>query len=162
MNRIVLFAAALVSASTAAFAQDSSKSEPVFVDGEAQVVEGFKDPKLWVRQELWVEAEFDTDGDGLKDRMHVDVTRPKQTDSEGLTVPVIYETSPYFSGVGSTDSKYFWDPHQEVHGKPKPREHMPAIARQKNSPVISNEFVDTWVSRGFAVVHSESPGTGMS
>ena len=146
-----------------ASAQDAAgKSEPLFTDGEAQIVEGFKDPKSWVREELWVEAEFDTDGDGVKDRMHVDVTRPRQTDTEGLKVAVIYETSPYFSGVGSTASKYFWDPHQEVHGKPKPREHMPSIEVRPRSPRISEELVADWVPRGFAVVHSESPGTGLS
>jgi hypothetical protein len=32
---------------------------------------------------LWVETGFDSDGDGKNDRMHVDVTRPKQTDTEG-------------------------------------------------------------------------------
>jgi len=146
-----------------ASAQDAAaKSEPLFTDGEAQIVEGFKDPKAWIRDELWVEAEFDSDGDGVKDRMHVDVTRPRQTDTEGLKVAVIYETSPYFSGVGSTESKYFWDPHQEVHGKPKPREHMPSIEVKPRSPRISEDFVADWVPRGFAVVHSESPGTGLS
>jgi X-Pro dipeptidyl-peptidase len=151
-----------LSFASALAAQESPKSLPDYKDGVAQVVEGFKDPKAWVREELWVEAEFDTDGDGKKDRMHVDVTRPRQTDTEGLTVPVIYETSPYFSGVSSTDSKYFWDPHQEVHGKPNPREHAPPIPFQRRSPRISDELVGDWVPRGFAVVHSESPGTGLS
>src|SRR5262245_32496112 len=153
---------AAVLAARAAAQDAAQKSEPTFTDGEAQIVEGFKDPKSWVREELWVEAEFDTDGDGAKDRMHVDVTRPKQTDSEGLKVAVIYETSPYFSGVGSTESKYFWDPHQEVHGKPKPREHMPSIEVRARAGRISEDLVADWVPRGFAVVHSESPGTGLS
>jgi X-Pro dipeptidyl-peptidase len=151
-----------LSLASALVAQEAKKSLPDYTGGEAQVVEGFKDPKLWVREELWVETEFDTDGDGRKDRMHVDVTRPRQTDSEGLTVPVIYETSPYFSGVSSTEPKYFWDPHQEVHGKPHPREHAPPIPFQRRSPRISDELVGDWVPRGFAVVHSESPGTGLS
>ena len=86
--------------SRASAQEGAGKSEPVFTDGEAQIVEGFKDSKAWVRDELWGEAEFDTDGDGVKDRMHVDVTRPRQTDTDGLKVAVIYETSPYFSGVG--------------------------------------------------------------
>jgi X-Pro dipeptidyl-peptidase len=152
----------LLVTATASAQEAATRSEPVFTDGEAQIVEGFKDPKAWIREELWVEAEFDTDGDGLKDRMHVDVTRQKQTDTEGLKVAVIYETSPYFSGVGSTDSKYFWDPHQEVHGPPKPREHMPSIAVKPRTPRISEDFVADWLPRGFAVVHSESPGTGLS
>jgi X-Pro dipeptidyl-peptidase len=162
MNRPAQLLVAALLASPCSAQDAAGRSEPDFTDGEAQIVEGFKDPKAWIRDELWVEAEFDTDGDGVKDRMHVDVTRPRQTDTEGLKVAIIYETSPYFSGVGSTDSKYFWDPHQEVHGKPKPREHMPAIEVKPRSPRISEDFVADWVPRGFAVVHSESPGTGLS
>src|SRR5215471_3469808 len=157
MLRSLIVALSFASALAAPLsAQDAKKTLPDYTGGEAQIVEGFQDPKLWVREELWVETEFDTDGDGQKDRMHVDVTRPRQTDTEGLVVPVIYETSPYFSGVASTDLKYFWDPHQEVHGKPKAREHAPPIPFQRRSPRISDELVAEWVPRGFAVVHSES------
>ena len=63
-------------------------ARPVFVDGQAQIVPAFEDEKHWIRQTLWVETEFDSDGDGKRDRMHVDVTRPRQTDTEGLKVPV--------------------------------------------------------------------------
>jgi X-Pro dipeptidyl-peptidase len=74
---------------------------PVFKDGEAQIVPEFKNPADWVRHDLWVETEFDSDGDGKLDRMHVDVTRQKQTDTEGLKVAVIYESSPYYAGTGN-------------------------------------------------------------
>ena len=63
-------------------------ARPVFADGQAQIVPAFEDEKLWIRQTLWVETEFDSDGDGRRDRMFVDVTRPRQTDTEGLKVPV--------------------------------------------------------------------------
>ena len=36
---------------------------PVFVDGQAQVVDAFSDSSRWVRDVLWVETEFDSDGD---------------------------------------------------------------------------------------------------
>ncbi|MDA9242412.1 Xaa-Pro dipeptidyl-peptidase, partial [Flavobacteriaceae bacterium] len=74
------------------YAQD--KAVPFFKNGEAQVVELFKDESKWIRHDLWVETSFDSDGDGKKDRMHVGVTRPFQTE-EGLKLPVIYESSPY-------------------------------------------------------------------
>ena len=74
-------------------------AKPVFVDGQAQIVPAFQDAAQWIRQTLWVETEFDSDGDGKRDRMHVDVTRPRQTETEGLKVPVIYESSPYFAGT---------------------------------------------------------------
>lgn len=135
---------------------------PVFEDGQAQVVAGFAEPRSWVRHDLWVETGFDSDGDGRLDRVHVAVTRPRQTDTEGLRVPVVYETSPYYSGVGTTDSQYFWNVRHEIGAEPPPRGDMPDIRPQSLRPVISNSHVGTWVPRGFAVVHSQSPGTGLS
>ena len=104
------FAPALLSALTLSQAlaapQDAAvaapPAAPVFDKGEAQVVPAFKDPKGWIQQDLWVETEFDSNGDGKPDRMHVDVTRPGQTESEGLKVAVIYQTSPYFSGIAAS------------------------------------------------------------
>ena len=135
----------------------------VIEDGQAQVVAAFADSLTWIRHELWVETEFDSDGDGRPDRVHVDVTRPAQTDSEGLRVPVIYETSPYYSGVAGIDFDHFWDLRQEVGGEPSARDPFPAtIPHIASQPRISNSHVATWVPRGFAVVHSQSPGTGQS
>ena len=74
-------------------AQASPQVGPIFVDGQAQIVPEFADPATWIRQPLWVETEFDSDGDGKLDRMHVDVTRPAQTmASSSITWPT-WETS---------------------------------------------------------------------
>lgn len=135
---------------------------PIFVDGEAQVVEGFKKSREWIWHDLWVETEFDSDGSGTPDRMHVSVCRPKQTETEGLKVPVIYESSPYYSGTSSDDSGFFWDPKQELGTAPKERKNPPAIEQQSRRPIISRSQTRDWVPRGFAVVHSASPGTGLS
>lgn len=137
-------------------------SVPVFRDGQAQVVEAFKDSKQWVQHDLWVEAGFDSDGDGDPDRLHVDVTRPRQTEGEGLKVPVIYESSPYFSGTGTTDSRYFWDPQQKLGDAPPKRNEMPPVEFISKRPLMSTDLINAWVPRGFAVVHSASPGTGLS
>ena len=153
--------AALLAAASAA-AQAPARTLPVFADGQAQVVAGFNEPADWIRHFLWVEAPFDSDGDGKPDRLHVDVTRPKQTDTEGLKVPVVYETSPYFAGTGGTDSRWFWDPKHEVGAEPPPRGAMPPIAAADAPGMIATTEVKTWVPRGFAVVHSSSPGTGFS
>jgi X-Pro dipeptidyl-peptidase len=131
---------------------------PVLADGQAQVVPELQDSTQWIREELWVEAGFDTDGDGNPDRMHVAVVRPRQT-AEGLKVPVIYETSPYFSGTAALTG--MWDVKQEVGEPPPPRVALPPV-RARVRPGISSSLVSTWVPRGFAVVHSESPGTGLS
>ena len=70
-------------------AQDEKKAVPVFENGEAQIVPAFNDPEKWIRHDLWVETTFDTDGDGKKDSMLVAVTRPEQTQSEELKLPVV-------------------------------------------------------------------------
>lgn len=146
---------------TDAFAE-SGPAQPRFEDGQARIVEAFVDPSAWIRERLWVETEFDSDGDGSPDRVHVDVTRPRQTDTEGLRVPVVYETSPYYAGVGSTDGRYFWNVHHEIGAKPPERAPMPDVPYAPGRTWISTSHVATWVPRGFAVVHSESPGTGLS
>jgi X-Pro dipeptidyl-peptidase len=143
--------------STSASAQDA---KPVFVDGQAQVVPAFATSSEWIREHLWVETEFDSDKDGKKDRVHVDVTRQKQTGA-GLRVPVVYQSSPYFAGTGN-GGQILWDVHQEVGAEPPPRTTHPDIRFDPNRTRISNSLVSTWLPRGFAVVHSEAPGTGLS
>jgi len=135
---------------------------PVVVDGEAQKIPEFEDPEKWIRHDLWVETEFDTDGDGRKDRMHVDVTRPVQTEDGNMKLPVVYESSPYFAGTGSSASQYFWNVRQELDEDPAERPEMPAIERRGQRPVISNSQTRAWVPYGFIVVHSSAPGTGLS
>jgi X-Pro dipeptidyl-peptidase len=144
---------------TPAAGQGVPLAGPIFEDGQAQIVPAFADSTTWLREELWVEADFDSDGDGRPDRLHVAVVRPAATGS-GLRVPVVYESSPYYSGTaGSTD--FFWDVRHDPGTPPPPRTEAPAI-QPRVSPGISDSHVEAWVPRGFAVVHSEAPGTGLS
>ena len=138
-----------------------SVAKPVFTDGQAQVVPAFSNSSEWIREHLWVETEFDSDKNGKKDRVHVDVTRQKQTDTEGLKVPVIYESSPYFAGTANGGA-ILWDVKHELGAEPPARTFHPDVRFEPNRTMISNELVGTWVPRGFAVVHSEAPGTGLS
>src|SRR5687768_11094150 len=94
--------------------------KPIFENGEAQIVPELKDSANWIRHDLWVETEFDTDGDGKKDRMHVDVTRPKQTETEGLKLPVVYASSPYYAGTAG-NAPIFWEVKHELGAAEKPR-----------------------------------------
>jgi len=139
-----------------------SKTLPVFVDGQTQIVPGFQDPAQWIHQDLWVETEFDSDHDGKRDRVHVDVTRPRQTETEGLKVPVIYESSPYYPIYhGERPDIPNWDLQEAVDTVP-PRRVWSPLPFTATYTHISASFVKDWVARGFAVVHSESPGTGLS
>ena len=142
-------------------AQTTKKAVPVFENGEAQVVPAFENSEDWIRHDLWVETEFDTDGDGKLDRMHVAVTRPQQTETEGLKLPVVYVSSPYFAGVAPDVDGLFWDVKQELGAVAKERVH-PEVTRTGKRPIISNSHIKTWVPRGYIVVHSSSPGTGLS
>ncbi len=142
-------------------AKSSERAVPVFENGEAQVVKEFEDPGKWIRHDLWVETTFDTDGDGLPDRMHVSVTRPYQTKYEGLKLPVIYVSSPYFAGVAPDVDGLFWDVKHEIGSPPEQRVH-PEVIRTGNRPFISDSEIKRWVPRGYIVVHSSSPGTGLS
>ncbi len=140
----------------------TTRATPIFKDGQAQVVEAFRRRGDWIQHDLWVATEFDSDGNGKPDRVHVDVTRPRQTETEGLKVPVVYESSPYYSGTATGNRRYFWNPKQAVGAVPPKRPHPPQIRARTHRPLMSRSLVRTWVSRGFAVVHSASPGTGLS
>ncbi len=146
----------------ASLAIAEEKSIPIFKDGEAQVVKGFEDPAYWIREDLWVEAEFDSDGDDRLDRMHVSVTRPRQTQTDGLRLPVVYVSSPYFAGTGVNSEEYFWNPKQELGHEPDPRKAFAGIERKGMRPIISKSHQTKWIPRGYVVVHSSSPGTGLS
>jgi len=159
--RLLLLLALAAATSLQSAGPVPGKAAPVFADGQAQIVPAFRDEKQWIRETLWVETEFDSDGDGRRDRVYVDVVRQRQTDTEGLKVPIVYESSPYYAGT-SGDRKFLWDVKQELGTPPPPRASQPEIAFRKDRPFVSNSHVSTWVPRGFAVVHSDAPGTGLS
>ncbi|MFY9341058.1 MAG: Xaa-Pro dipeptidyl-peptidase [Planctomycetota bacterium] len=156
--------------SSAPPAAPAAKAQHVFEDGQAQPQDVFKKQKEWVQEFLFVEAPFDTDNDGRPDRLHVDVIRPLQTKTEGLKVPVVYETSPYFAGTGPMDLSYYHDVKQELGEKSPPRAQMAAIPwggevgmiGDENGRRMNLQAAGRWLQRGFAVVHSCSPGTGWS
>ncbi|MCA0133095.1 Xaa-Pro dipeptidyl-peptidase [Winogradskyella alexanderae] len=157
----VLLSVALATSIISCAQKDNSQAKPVFENGEAQIVEAFSNPDNWLRHDLWVETDFDTDGDGDPDRMHVSVTRPEQTETEGLKLPIIYVTSPYFAGVAADAPGTMWNVKHELGEIGEERFH-PDVKRRGKRPIISNSHIKKWVPRGYIVVHSSSPGTGLS
>jgi X-Pro dipeptidyl-peptidase len=156
-TRLALAAALSLAAPIAA---QAPKAAPVFTNGMAQIVPEFQDSAQWIRQNLWVETNFDSDRDGKKDRVHVDVTRPAQTQTEGLRVPVLYSASPYFAGTSPAEFEG-WNVKQELGEESPTRRPLPNPPYRGGRTRISNSLL-SWVARGFAVVHSEQPGTGRS
>ena len=117
--------------------ENTSKATPLFKDGEAQIIEAFNTPDKWLRHDLWVQTDFDSDLDGKMDRVHVDVTRPFQTDTEGLKLPIVYISSPYFAGTAPNGKEFMWDVRHELGATP-PKHVHPEVTRTGKRPIISN------------------------
>ncbi len=135
----------------------ASAAEPTFVNGLAQNVFSANTAD-WIRGEGWVQSNYDSDHDGKLDRIHFDVTRPKESAS-GLKVPTIMEASPYFANLGPNSN---WSVDVEIGSQPPARPFQPDFATKNTSPKVSTDFEAQWLPRGFAVVHAENPGTGWS
>src|SRR5262245_29725961 len=162
MFRTYRLSAVLIAASAAIFSPASARGQappkavPTFVNGMAQIVPAFQDTASWIRQNLWVETTLDSDRDGKRDRVHVDVTRARQTETEGLKVSILYASSPYFAGTAR--GQVNWPVEQELNAEPPPRGLMVSPAYRADRTRISNSLINEWVPRGFAVVHSEATG----
>ncbi|MFC3502156.1 Xaa-Pro dipeptidyl-peptidase [Micromonospora krabiensis] len=68
---------------------------PVVQNGVTQPVYGYADA---IRERVFVTSDVDTDADGQRDVVAMDIIRPKAS-SRGLRVPVIMDASPYYSTV---------------------------------------------------------------
>ena len=133
---------------------------PVFVEGLAQNVFTATTTE-WVRGEVWVQSEFDSDNDGQPDRIHAEYTIPPQAADPACNydAPVIFEDSPYYAGTQATG--YNWPVDHEI-GAPPPERVRGPHPPSDTTPKISSSHEATWLPRGFAVVHAESPGSGWS
>ena len=47
-----------------------------------------------IEQTLFVQTRLDTDRDGKRDRVRIRVSRPGETETQGIDVPVIFEPVP--------------------------------------------------------------------
>ncbi|MFI0349257.1 Xaa-Pro dipeptidyl-peptidase [Actinomadura sp. 9N407] len=90
-----LTAAALIGAGGIANAQVAAP-RIVVKDGLTQPVFSYKDA---IREHVYVESPIDSDHDGKRDRVSVDIVRPKESD-RGLKVPVVMDASPYYDNAG--------------------------------------------------------------
>jgi X-Pro dipeptidyl-peptidase len=81
---------------TASIAAAAENPGITVADGATQPTFGYADA---IRERVWVEADFDTDQDGVKDRIALDIMRPAAT-ATGYQAPVIMDASPYYSTLG--------------------------------------------------------------
>ncbi|GAA4587837.1 Xaa-Pro dipeptidyl-peptidase [Planotetraspora phitsanulokensis] len=158
---------------------------PVFQNGMAQPVFS-SNRNDWIRQEVWVQTPIDSDGDGRNDRVHAEVTRLRETETDGLKSPVVYEVSPYYAGGNpitnhDVDHELYealrpgkgWQNRGGSVLDPAADERLAAATAEGDGaaasaaatgpqPAISTSHESNWLPRGFAVVHAESLGSGKS
>jgi X-Pro dipeptidyl-peptidase len=158
--------ALLLSAGPAA-AQDRTPPPWLNVqDGVTQPVFSFANA---IEQTVFVESEVDSDGDGQRDRVRIRISRPAETATQGIKVPVVFEHSPYRGDLGSL-------PNHDVDLDALPQESLAkarvaragragraaartARARLRQRADLPTQLDNYYVPRGYAVVLGESLGT---
>lgn len=136
----------------------NGKLGPIIKDGMMQPVLEFADTSRIIRQSVWVETNFDSDHDGKRDRVHVQITRPGAAEQAGLKIPTLMLSSPYIGPTNGNSPD--WDVNQEL-GAPSPPRILP-VYRAFTDTMRLNPGYTNWVSRGFAAVAVENAGTGLS
>jgi X-Pro dipeptidyl-peptidase len=138
-----LCGAAPARADVPAISIENNATQPVFSRAEA------------VKQTVYVEvAGTDSDGDGAPDRVAVDILRPKETE-QGLKVPVIMESSPYYAG-GNDVANHVVD--VDEHGNPLPS--LRSLSAKLLAEPFDGYYDNYFVPRGYAVALVENLGSG--
>ncbi|WP_233358797.1 Xaa-Pro dipeptidyl-peptidase [Thermomonospora amylolytica] len=113
----------------------------VIEDGVTQPVFSYADA---VRERVLVESSVDSDGDGRRDLVNVDVIRPRETE-RGLKVPVIIDESPYYDNAGR--------------GNESERKRYDAAGNPIKFPLFYDNY---FVPRGYAFLAVDMIGTTRS
>ena len=120
-----------------------------------------------INEEIWVEVPLDSDGDGAPDRVHLDVTRPGETETAGLRSGALMIATPYMGDFVDA-------PYHSVDVDRLPQERTKARAGRARSVVAAARAGDdeegypeegNWeyfVRRGYAMITMESLGTARS
>ncbi|MEV4809121.1 Xaa-Pro dipeptidyl-peptidase [Micromonospora avicenniae] len=158
--------ALLLSAAPASAAAPPAAAPPpgiVVSDGMTQPVFSLADA---IEERVYVQTPVDTDHDGQRDRVAIDISRPRETATQGLKVPVIFEHSPYRKDTWG-DVPY---PSVLVDDLPQNgqtrRSGLRAldmgVQRAEAKANLPGSLDDYYVPRGYAVVLGQSVGTADS
>ncbi|HEU4539866.1 MAG TPA: Xaa-Pro dipeptidyl-peptidase [Jiangellaceae bacterium] len=128
-----------------------------------------------IEESIFVETSVDSDLDGELDRVHLRLSRPGETETLGIKVPVIFEHSPYRFGVdGAPNHNVDFDvlPQEFIQPNGRGRQAVESATGQtlsaaeaavlKATPDLPGSLDNFWVPRGYAVVLGESIGTAFS
>jgi X-Pro dipeptidyl-peptidase len=150
-------ALALATAAVPAAAHAPDPPGIVVENGMTQPVFSFADA---VEERVWVETPLDTDHDGRRDRVVADVSRPRETETLGFKVPVVFEHSPYREGTWN-DVPYpsvLVDELPQVSLFDRRGARTGAVGRGPRSN-LPGSLDDYYVPRGYGVVLGQSVGT---
>jgi X-Pro dipeptidyl-peptidase len=116
-----------------------------------------------IEETVFVETTVDSDLDGKRDRVRLNLSRPGETRTQGIKVPVIFEHSPYrFNTGGAPNHGVDFDvlPQESI----QPRLAATDVRTQsaRPTPDLPGSLDNYWVPRGYAVVLGESIGTAFS
>jgi X-Pro dipeptidyl-peptidase len=169
-RRIVLFALSVVlplavvtTPATAAPARHDRPTPPSWLKLENGVSAPQFDLANAVEETLFVQTTVDSDLDGVKDRVRIRLSRPGETETQGIKVPVIFEHSPYRYNTGGGENHnvdFSVLPQEGIQPFAVRAAGTPAGARPQ--PDLPGSLDNYWVPRGYAVVLGESIGTGFS
>ncbi|MGB3444475.1 MAG: Xaa-Pro dipeptidyl-peptidase [Actinophytocola sp.] len=113
-----------------------------------------------VEETLFVQTEVDSDLDGVRDRVRVRLSRPGETETQGIKVPVVFEHSPYrYNTGGGVNHNVDFSVLPQEGLQPTEGAGGTAVAPRPDLPGSLDNY---WVPRGYAVVLGESIGTGFS
>ena len=101
MRRWVWGVVALAAAVSPAAAQAAPPDWIEVKDGVTQPVFSLDDA---VTETLYVETVVDSDQDGRRDRVRIHISRPGETETQGIDVPVVFEHSPYRGDFGDAEN----------------------------------------------------------
>ncbi|WP_378740329.1 Xaa-Pro dipeptidyl-peptidase [Nocardia brasiliensis] len=168
LPRLALLAVAAALLLSGAPALADPTVEPDATSGEAQPT---FNPAAPIRQDLWVRAPIDSDGDRKDDEVHVQVVRPAGATGK---LPVVYQASPYYAGGNEVPNHnvdvelYVPDgPDARMAKAPGPlrarvAEDLKAAGITVSEGRISWQYEEFFLARGYAVMYGESLGTGKS
>jgi X-Pro dipeptidyl-peptidase len=169
-----ILAAMLVFAAPATAREEEPPPWLDLQDGVTQPVFPFENA---IEETVFVESEVDSDFDGQRDLIRIFISRPGETETQGIDVPVIFEHSPYRGPFGLIENhpvdfdtlpQEFIRPGGERKAKraqaaARTRRLAPVgAAVTKAAPDLPGSLDDYYVPRGYAVVLGESVGSGMS
>jgi X-Pro dipeptidyl-peptidase len=134
--------ATLALTATPANAGDAQKHVPHIRGNSTVAVYSYENA---IRESVWVQTNLDNDADGVRDKVAVDIVRPRETAAKHLRVPVVMEGSPYYSCCGRGNESELKE--YDADG---------TIAKQ---PLYYDNY---FVPRGYAFVAADLAGTNRS